>query len=82
MMISDQLEATKNHKNYYRNNLRKMVNVLMYLTLIILCLTIFILYRFFTLPDPYFYATASDGQLTQLLTVPKNTGLIEQNSGQ
>lgn len=81
-MISDQLEATKRHKNYYRNNLRKMVNALMFLTLIVLFLTILILYRFFTLPAPYYYATASNGQLTQLLTVPKNTGLVQQDEGQ
>ena len=80
-MISEQLEATKRHKSYYRNNMRKMISVLMFFTLIVFFLTIFILYRFFTLPEPYYYATASDGQLTQLITVPRGTGLVERNEG-
>lgn len=80
-MISEQLDAKKMRKNYYRNNFRKMVMVLMFFLVVIIFLILLNLYRFFTLPEPYYYATSSDGTLTQLLTVPRGTGLVERNQG-
>lgn len=75
-MITEQLHQIRQQKNYYSENLRKMVKFLYFSCFVILLLIVAILYEFFTNPEPYYYATSSDGQLTQLLAVPKGTGLI------
>lgn len=75
-MITEQLYLIRQQKNYYCENLRRMVKFLYYSCFVILLLIGAILYEFFTNPEPYYYATSSDGQLTQLLAVPRGTGLI------
>ncbi len=81
-MIPSQIDELKEHKNYYRNNFRRLSNFLFFCSFIILFLIMIILYYFFTMPEPYYYATSSDGELTQLMDVPKGTGLINRGNTQ
>lgn len=81
-MIANQLDEIKQQKNYYRDNLRRAVAFLFFWCFVIILLITLILYEFFTQPEPYYYATSSDGRLVQLLVVPKNTGLIIRSNTQ
>lgn len=81
-MISEQLDLLKQQKNYYRNNFRRFVRFLLIGIFIILGLIGVILFKFFTLPTPYYYATSFDGQLTQLMPVSRGTGLIDREHTQ
>ncbi len=78
-MISRELEARKNHKNYYQKNLKSVTNLLFVCTLVMLILIVVILYKFFTLPEPYYYSTSTAGQLFELTPVPKGTGLVARD---
>lgn len=75
-MIANQLDEIKQQKNYYRNNLRHLITFLLFCCVAIILFVSIILYEFFTMPESYYYATCSNGQLTQLLAVPRGTGLI------
>lgn len=81
-MIAEQLQEIKSQKNYYRDNFRRLVNFLFFCCFLILIIITAIFYEFFTEPEPYYYATCSDGQLVQLLNVPRGTGLIIRSNTQ
>jgi len=76
-MIENRLDHIKNRKNFYRNNLRWAVVMLLFAIMIILCAASFISYQYLTRPAPYYYATSSDGQITQLMAVPRGSGLLD-----
>jgi len=76
-MIGNRLDEIKSRKNFYRNSLRKAAMLLLFSMMIVLVLSGLIIYRYLTRPAPYFYATSSDGQITQLMPVPRGTGLLD-----
>ena len=79
-MIPNQIDEKKEYKNYYRNNFRRLTNFLFFCCVAILIFIIAILYNYFTMPEPYYYVTSSNGELTQLMPVPKGTGLIDRGN--
>lgn len=81
-MIAEQLNLLKQQKNYYRNNFRRIVRFLLISLFVIVGLIGVLVFKFFTMSSPYYYATSSDGQLTQLMPVPPGTGLIDREHTQ
>lgn len=80
--MSEELRATiKSGKFFYRDHYRRMSNILFGSLVIIIFLTLAIIYVFVTRGLPDFYASRSDGELTQIpsLSAPNdsNTPLIQ-----
>lgn len=76
-MIGPSLDEIKNRKNFYRNNFRRAGMMLWFATIVIFVLTVIIIYQDIRKPAPYYYATSSDGRITQLIPVPRGTGLLD-----
>jgi len=76
-MSSNVIDDIKNSKNFYRNCLHRATTALLIALVIIFVLLGLILYKYFTRPVSYYYATSSDGALTQLLAQPRGTGLVD-----
>jgi len=76
-MSSNVLDDIKSGKNFYSDCLHRATTALFITMIIIVILIGLILYKGFTLPKPYFYATSYDGTITQLLPVPRGTGLVD-----
>lgn len=59
-------EQVKRRKNFYRNNYRGAVKILLFTIIIILILVAAICFIAFNRPLPDYYATSSDGALVPL----------------
>jgi len=80
--VSNELrDAIKNSKFFYRDHFRHICNILLVLMVLVLMLDLAIFYIYVQRPLPDFYASSSDGKLTQLtpLNTPNysNTPLIQ-----
>jgi intracellular multiplication protein IcmL len=75
-MTDTALEEARERKNYYRDNYRRVVALLVLLITINLILAVIIYYQATTIPDPNYFATSEDGQITALYPVapPVNSG--------
>lgn len=51
--------------------------MLLFAMFIIVVLIGLITYRYVTRPAFYYYTTSSDGRITQLMPVPRGTGLLD-----
>jgi intracellular multiplication protein IcmL len=66
-MPDDIFEVIKSRHNYYRDNYRRLVVVLIVLLAINGILIGVICYQFATMPDPECFATTADGRIIPIL---------------
>ena len=73
VIVEDAVEQVKLRNNYYRDNYRKVVKVLLSMVLICISLIAVIIYQYHTRPEPRYFATTADGRITPISPV-KVTG--------
>src|SRR4051812_27302179 len=66
MPAEDALEVVKLRNNFYRDNYRRVVLALLFMILINIGLVAIIGYMVTHRPTPVYFATSSDGKITQL----------------
>lgn len=74
-MIGNRLHGVQTQKGYYQMQLRRFINLLFVCMISIIIGVVALMYLYFTTPESYFYTTSTDGQLSQILPVPRGTGL-------
>jgi cell division protein FtsI/penicillin-binding protein 2 len=74
-MSNETIDVVKARKYFYRDNFRRLSNVLMVVLVIILFLILAIVYIALTRSEKYYYATSYISELTVLKPVKRGTGL-------
>lgn len=65
-MSDEALELVKLRNNFYRDNYRRMILVLLVMLVINVFLVGIVFYQIVSRPEPKYFATSSDGRITQL----------------
>jgi hypothetical protein len=78
-MSHDIVEQVKTRKNYYRNNYRASLRILMYCLIIIFCLLVAIIFMVITKPEPGYYASSNEGKVTQINYAPWGSRIVQPN---
>ncbi len=65
-MPEDALEIVHLRNNFYRDNYRRVVSALLFLLVINISLIGIIIYQYQTRPEPKYFATSADGQITPI----------------
>lgn len=69
MIVEDAVEQVKLRNNYYRDNFRRVVKVLLGMVFVCICLIAVIIYQYRTRPEPRYFATSADGRITPLKAI-------------
>ena len=74
-MSDDRIELAKSHKYFYRDNYRRLCNLLIGALGLMVILSGLIAYFYTSQPLPDFYATCGDGKLVPLtpMSTPNNS---------
>jgi intracellular multiplication protein IcmL len=65
-MADDAVELVRLRNNFYRDNYRRVVGILLLLLVVDLSLVGIIFYQVVNRPDPVYFATSTDGRITPL----------------
>lgn len=74
-MSNQSIAAVKARKYFYRDNFRRLSNVLVVVLVLIFLLTIAIVYIALSRSEKYYYASSYVSELTLLKPVKRGTGL-------
>lgn len=77
-MSDDSLELVRLRNNFYRDNYRRVMTLLLVMMLVLLCLIGTLIYVVLHRPEPKYYATTQSGHVLQL--VPLNEPILSSTA--